>query len=85
MSKANPDRSSDMRGTVSAMLIAIAACSGQSKKPAARADTLTTRQRDSAIGASSIPGASGVTKAMNAADSGAARAARIDSTGAAIQ
>ena len=48
-------------------------------------DTLTRRQKDSAIGASAIPGAQGVRKAMNAADSAAARTAAIDSTGAAIQ
>ncbi len=74
-----------MRRTISILVIAVAACSAQPKKAAVRPDSLTIRQRDSAIGASSIPGASGVTKAMNAADSGAARAARIDSTGAAIQ
>jgi hypothetical protein len=57
----------------------LAACAS-SKKPAdVSRDTLTQRQRDSTIGASSIPGAQGVQKAMNAADSGAARAARIDS------
>lgn len=40
---------------------------------------LTKRQSDSAIGASGIPGARGVTRAMNAADSAAARNARLDS------
>lgn len=42
-------------------------------------NTLTQRQRDSAIGASRIPGASGITRAMGAADSIAARNARLDS------
>jgi hypothetical protein len=56
------------------------------RKPATTTvqDTLTRRQKDSAIGASAIPGAQGVRKAMNAADSAAARNAVIDSTGAAI-
>jgi hypothetical protein len=57
------------------------------KKPPADTaqDSLTRRQKDSAIGASAIPGAQGVRGAMNAADSAAARTAAIDSTGAAIQ
>ncbi|HEV8122640.1 MAG TPA: hypothetical protein VGP80_00180 [Gemmatimonadales bacterium] len=56
------------------------------RKPATTTvqDTLTRRQKDSAIGASAIPGAQGVRKAMDAADSAAARNAVIDSTGAAI-
>ena len=40
---------------------------------------LTKRQADSAIGASGLPGARGITRAMNAADSAAARNARMDS------
>ena len=66
-----------------AVLLALAC----TKKPAANTaqDTLTRRQKDSAIGASAIPGAQGVRGAMNAADSAAARTAAIDSTGAAIQ
>ncbi|HUF66887.1 MAG TPA: hypothetical protein VMM17_13005 [Gemmatimonadaceae bacterium] len=43
---------------------------------------LTQRQRDSAIGASSLPGARGVTRALDAADSAAARSSRLDSLGA---
>lgn len=43
---------------------------------------LTQRQRDSAIGASSLPGAHGVTRALGAADSAAARNLRLDSLGA---
>jgi hypothetical protein len=58
-----------------------------SKKPEAAAaqDTLTRRERDSAIGASAIPGAQGVQKAMNAADTIDAHTAAIDSAGAEIQ
>lgn len=65
-------------------LLALLACT---KKPAANTaqDTLTRRQKDSAIGASAIPGAQGVTKAMNAADTLNNRTSAIDSTGAAIQ
>ncbi|MEP7324552.1 MAG: hypothetical protein ABI836_01270 [Gemmatimonadota bacterium] len=59
---------------------------GCTKKPAANTaqDTLTRRQKDSAIGASAIPGAQGVRGAMRAADTAAAQNAVIDSTGAAI-
>ncbi|HEX6250834.1 MAG TPA: hypothetical protein VFZ56_05325 [Gemmatimonadaceae bacterium] len=43
---------------------------------------MTQRQRDSAIGASSLPGARGVTRALDASDSAAARSSRLDSLGA---
>ena len=36
-------------------------------------DTLTQRQRDSAIGQSSLPGARGVSRALDVSDSAAAR------------
>ena len=67
------------------MLAALVACSEKAAPAKVAKDSLTTRQRDSAIGASGIPGATGVQKAMNAADSGAARAARVDSAGSEIQ
>ena len=68
------------------LVLALAAVACTSKPPATTAqDTLTRRQKDSAIGASAIPGTQGVRKAMSAADSAAARTAAIDSTGAAIQ
>ena len=56
------------------------------KKPDAGAtqDTLTRRQRDSAIGASQLPGAKGVQRALDEADSAAARNAGIDSLGASL-
>lgn len=68
-------------------LLAIISALACTKKPVANTaqDTLTRRQKDSAIGASAIPGAQGVRGAMNAADSAAARAAAIDSTGAEIR
>jgi hypothetical protein len=62
----------------------LAAACGRRPANATAQDTLTRRQKDSAIGASAIPGAQGVRKAMDAADSAAARNAVIDSTGAAI-
>lgn len=58
-------------------MLALAAC--QSDETADSRGDLTKRQADSAIGASGLPGASGVTRAMNAADSAAARNARFDS------
>jgi hypothetical protein len=44
-----------------------------------RRDTMTQRQRDSVLAQSAIPGAQGVGKAMNAADSAKARQAQLDS------
>lgn len=58
-------------------ILALAAC-GSDETPASRAE-LTKRQADSAIGASGLPGARGITRAMDAADSAAARNARMDS------
>lgn len=55
-----------------------ASCRGSAGE-GGRPDTLTQRQRDSAIGASRLPGAQGVQKALGAADSAAARNARLDS------
>jgi hypothetical protein len=58
-------------------LLALAACG--SDETAESGTGLTKRQTDSAIGASGLPGAQGITRAMNAADSAAARNARMDS------
>lgn len=58
-------------------MLALAACrSGESPDSGTE---LTKRQSDSAIGASGLPGARGITRAMNVADSAAARNARLDS------
>ncbi|NIM48661.1 MAG: hypothetical protein GTN62_02845 [Gemmatimonadales bacterium] len=67
-----------MRFTVMAAALLFAACSGGGggNTPA---DTLTQRQRDSAIGASDLPGAGGVRKALEVSDTAAARRARLDS------
>ena len=60
--------------------LACAACGGQSgKSSAGGGDTLTERQRDSVLAKSRIPGASGVGRAMSAADSTSARARASDS------
>ena len=61
-------------------LALLAACSGgKSAKSAAEGDSLTERQRDSILAQSGIPGASGVGKAMRAADSTNARIRATDS------
>jgi hypothetical protein len=60
--------------------VVLASCGG-SEPPRQSADTLTRRQRDSAIGASGLPGARGVQRALQAADTAAARRARLDSLG----
>jgi hypothetical protein len=56
------------------MLVTLAACGGDgAHKQAVNRDTLTERQRDSILAKSKIPGASGVGRAMTAADSTSAR------------
>jgi hypothetical protein len=69
-----------MKMRVLAVVVLLAACggtagSGQANRP----DTLTRRQRDSAIGASGLPGAQGVRGAIQAQDSARAQNARLDS------
>lgn len=56
----------------------LAGCGGGSGKAGAR-DTLTERQRDSILAQSQIPGATGVGRAMKAADSTSARIRATDS------
>jgi hypothetical protein len=75
-----------MRRFAAVLIITIVAA-GCTRKPAADTarDTLTRRQKDSAIGASSIPGAQGVEGAMEAADTVNSRTSAIDSAGAEIQ
>lgn len=62
---------------VLALPVLLTACGGQNQQGGA--DSLTQRQRDSIIGASGLPGAQGIQKALQAADSAAARGARLDS------
>lgn len=62
--------------------LAVVACPKDSGKSVpAGSDTLTTRQRDSVIGSSPLPGAQGVRKALELSDSARARASRLDSIG----
>ncbi len=60
---------------VAGCVMGLTACSSGTRDDS-RPDTLTVRQRDSAIGASRLPGASGVNAANRLADSAAARRAR---------
>lgn len=61
-------------------LALLVGCSGeQESADSVPADTITQRQRDSAIGASKLPGAQGVRGALEASDAASSRAARIDS------
>lgn len=60
--------------------LVLAACGGHSGASGAAArDTLTERQRDSILARSRIPGASGVGRALQAADSTNARIRATDS------
>jgi hypothetical protein len=59
------------------ILIAVAGCASESGGN--RRDTMTQRQRDSVLSTTGLPGAQGVAKALNAADSAKARQARLDS------
>jgi hypothetical protein len=64
------------------ILLAVGACGGGSGGGSrAGGDTLTERQRDSMLSTSKIPGASGVGKAMTAADSASARVRAADTIG----
>ena len=60
-----------------ALVLALAACA-KDNGDAARRD-LTQREKDSILGASQIPGAKAVNRAMTSADSATARALRLDS------
>jgi hypothetical protein len=60
-------------------LALLAACSGGKPAKSAAGDSLTERQRDSILAQSRIPGASGVGRAMRAADSTSARIRATDS------
>ena len=67
----------DTRTCILAVLL-VAACGG-GEKPGAEH---TERERDSIIGQSALPGASGVQGALEASDSATARNARLDSLAA---
>jgi hypothetical protein len=63
-----------------ATVLALACGTGDASKQqnAINRDTLTERQRDSVLGQSRIPGASGVAKAMRVADSTSAQVQSTD-------
>ena len=60
--------------------LALAGCGAKPKQEVAK-DTLTTRERQEAIGNSGIPGAIGINKALQAADTAAARVQALDTVG----
>jgi len=65
---------------VLALALLATACSGAGDQDATTAqDTLTRAQRDSIIGASSLPGARSVQRAIDARDSANARTGALDS------
>ena len=68
--------------TLCCLILAMTMACGGSKSQTPARDTLTQRQRDSAIGVSGLPGAQGVQGAMHAADSATARNAAADSIAA---
>jgi len=59
--------------------LAVVGCAGADVESEAPADTLTQQQRDSAIGASGLPGAGAVNRALDASRAAEDRAARMDS------
>jgi len=70
------------RWPVAALFLLLAiGCGGGGNQQAAATDSLSRRERDSIIGASRLPGAPGVRRALQVSDSAAARAGRIDSAG----
>lgn len=60
--------------TVGCLVLLVTGCAGKPAEPTP--DTLTRRQRDSIIGASTLPGAGGVNGALRATDSASARRTR---------
>jgi hypothetical protein len=70
-----------MRSTLKLPLFVLfaAACSGAGEQEAAAPDTLTRAQRDSVIGASALPGARSVQRAIDTRDTANARGAAMDS------
>ena len=64
---------------VTGSLLMLACSSTEDGAAAAAGDTLTRAQRDSIVGASSLPGAGGVQRAIDARDTANARNAAMDS------
>lgn len=65
-------------GLLAVAVVWLGACGGGSREAAA-GDTLTTRERQEAIGRSGLPGATGINRALEVADSATARQAELDS------
>lgn len=68
-----------MRTTAVILVLAVVVSACRSAPPRDARTAAEERERDSTIGASRLPGAQGVSGALRAADSGAARRAREDS------
>ena len=68
-----------LRSTALAMLLLISGCGEPPADSAVARDSAAQRARDSAIGVSGLPGATGVTGSLKLADSAAARRQREDS------
>lgn len=67
-----------MRGFVIVTLSLAGLLGCSQAKPASGADKVSQRQRDSALGASQLPGAQGVRGALKVSDSSSVRRARED-------
>lgn len=65
------------------LLLALAACAKDAGKEAPAEKLTTQRERDSVLGQSKIPGATGVGRAMTVADSAGSRVQLQDSLAAA--
>ncbi len=65
------------------VIMGLAACGTKPPAPekAKAPDSLTTRQRQEAIGESGIPGATGINRALKISDTATARNQRLDSIG----
>jgi hypothetical protein len=63
------------------VLTTVACGGGSNSQQTVNRDTLTQRQKDSILAQSKIPGASGVGRAMKAADSTSARVQAADTVG----
>lgn len=61
------------------LAILVVSCSSSSPKPTKTRDQMTQREKDSVLGESGLPGATGVTKALQMSDSVAAIRKRQDS------
>jgi hypothetical protein len=75
----NPLARSALRLAVGLAVVGALGACGRKTQQATGRDTMTQRQKDSALGASKIPGAQGVQKALQASDSASARMKALDS------